>query len=349
MPPMIRCPPSPWRRFRALAAVLLLLACGCAPRFGGYTPVRGEARLYSGHFIAADGAVLPLRRWLPAGAASTAVVVALHGFNDYSNFFEAPAAYLSNHGVACYAYDQRGFGRAPGRGQWSGTAVYVDDLRDFVDQVRRHHRSVPVYLLGESMGGALAIAAATATPPPQVDGLILAAPAVWGRDTMPWYQRWLLAVLGRTAPGLHLTGEGLDILPSDNIDMLRALARDPLVIKETRVDAVYGLADLMDLALGRASRLRLPTLLLYGERDQVVPREPVYRMIAAMPGRPLVRTGFYERGYHLLLRDLQAERPWQDILAWIGDHRIAFPSGADRRLPRDVALASGQPELRRSD
>lgn len=66
-----------------------------------------------------------------------------------------------------------------------------------------------------------------------------------------------------------------------------------------------------------------------------MPKEPVFRMIASMPAG--VRTAFYEQGYHLLLRDLHADRPWSDIVAWIGDHGAALPSGSDRRQPRELA------------
>jgi alpha-beta hydrolase superfamily lysophospholipase len=183
------------------------------------------------------------------------------------------------------------------------------------------------------MGGAVAIVAMTGNNPPDADGVILVAPAVWGRETMPWYQRWLLAVTSHTVPWLRLTGEGLHILPSDNIEMLRALGRDPLVIKATRIDAMHGLADLMDQALARAEKLQQSTLVLYGEHDQVVPKEPVFRMLAKMSHEPQIRAAFYENGYHLLLRDLQAEKPWNDIAAWITDRTAPLPSGADKRAP----------------
>jgi hypothetical protein len=58
----------------------------------------------------------------------------------------------------------------------------------------------------------------------------LAAPALWARDFMPWYQRWLLGILSHTVPWLTLTGESVGVMASDNIEMLRALGRDPLVI-----------------------------------------------------------------------------------------------------------------------
>jgi len=57
-----------------------------------------EPKIEKEHFIAADGAKLPVRSWLPKDSAVKAVVVALHGFNDYSNAFTATGSYLSQAG-----------------------------------------------------------------------------------------------------------------------------------------------------------------------------------------------------------------------------------------------------------
>ena len=83
--------------------------------------------------------------------------------------------------------------------------------------------------------------------PACLSGVVLVAPAVWGWQTMPLLQQ--AALWSRHIPPRGLTGEGLDIRPSDNVEMLRALGRDPLVIKETRIDAIYGLTNLMEAAL----------------------------------------------------------------------------------------------------
>jgi alpha-beta hydrolase superfamily lysophospholipase len=268
---------------------------------------------------------------LPERGNAKAVIVALHGFNDYSNAFAMPGRYLSEHGIALYAYDQRGFGNSPGRGLWAGTDAYVDDLRQFTRLVGRNHPGRPLYILGESMGGAVAIVAMSSERPPVADGIILSAPAVWGRSTMPWYQRALLSISVSTVPSLQLTGESLGILPSDNIEMLRGLGRDPLVIKETRVDAIYGLVNLMDEALSRVDQLNKEVLVLYGEHDQVIPKEPVSLMLKKLSTTGTARVALYEQGYHLLLRDLGAAKPWADIAAWVADRSKPLPSGADRR------------------
>jgi len=311
----------------SITAAIVILSAACAPLENKPGKPVVQPKLAREHFTAADGVALPVRCWLPKTAAVKAVVVALHGFNDYSNSFVSTGKFLSLQGIACYAYDQRGFGRAPGRGLWSGVAAYTDDLSAFVLEVRKQYPGLPLYLLGESMGGAVTIVAMTGVNPPPVDGVILVAPAVWGRETMPWYQRWLLAVTAHTVPWMKLSGKGLNRTPSDNLEMRRALNRDPLVIKDTRIDTMYGLTNLMDKALLSAGRLQLPTLILYGKHDQIIPREPTFRMLATMA--QTTRKAFYENGYHMLLRDLQGDKPLSDIASWIADNNSALRYGRD--------------------
>jgi alpha-beta hydrolase superfamily lysophospholipase len=332
---MLHFPMSP----RVLLASALLLA-GCGPALKPVAPKAVTPALARAHFVAPDGAVLPVRAWLPANGPPKAAIVAVHGFNDYSRAFELPGRHLRSQGLAVYAYDQRGFGNAPGRGRWAGAEAYAADLRAFTGEIRRKHPGLPVYVLGESMGGAVAIVAMAAEQPPAADGVILSAPAVWARESMPWYQRALLAVTESTVPDLELTGGGLGVQASDNIEVLRGLGRDPLVIKATRVSAISGLADLMDAAQARAGRIRTPVLVLYGEKDEVIPKEPIAAMVKKLPARQGNRVGIYPAGYHLLLRDLHADRPEADIAAWIEDHARPLPSGSDRSAPAAGSLAS---------
>ncbi len=284
--------------------------------------------------IARDGAALPLRRWLPDGTPR-AVVLALHGFNDYSNAFADSGATFAASGVAVFAYDQRGFGAAPARGRWAGSDRLVDDALTATRLLRERYPGVPLYLLGESMGGAVAILASTRMDPSQAapDGVILLAPAVWGRSTMNVFERaglWLADLMPqvRWSPDLI----PVRIRASDNIPMLRALGADALVIKNTRADALTGLVDLMGEALDAAPRFRSRALMLYGERDEIVPRPPVMRFVAALPPGEAAhqRVALYPRGDHLLSRDLEGPLVVAGMLAWIERQDAPLPSGADR-------------------
>jgi acylglycerol lipase len=313
---------------------LLSAALGCSvPAQQERSPaVQREPSLLNDRAIMNDGFELPLQRWLPESEPQ-AVVLALHGFNDYRKAFAGVGPDLASRGIAVYAYDQRGFGATARRGNWAGTGRMIEDARAMVELLRVQHPDRPVYLLGESMGGAVSIAAVAAEAERLVDGVVLVAPAVWARKTMPWYQRWALAVARVIAPDWAPTGHALKRQASDNIAMLRALGRDPLVIKKTRIATVAGLADLMDVALASTPRLNTRTLILYGERDEIVPKRPTCRMLQALPDDINWRLGLYPGGYHMLMRDLNGERVIADIAQWILTPQQPLPSGyqADRQ------------------
>ncbi len=316
-------PPMPSKPFQYLLLLFcLFLLLGCTIR-----PVTAENRsdsapvLTDTSFISFDGTELPLKVWQPPNETRF-IFIALHGFNDYANFIKRGANFFTRHNILVYAYDQRGFGNAKVRGRWGGTEQMAGDLATLVRLVAQKHPSLPIYLLGHSMGGSVVVVTMTDPEPPAVAGVILVAPAVWARSTEPFYQRFALWVGAHTMPWLKLTGESLDRQPSDNTQMLRDLGKDPLVIKETRLDTIYGLQNLMDAGYERADRFNLTTLVLYGRNDEIIPKEPVldmfHRIPEPFPGRKQLI--LYENGYHMLMRDLQAEKVLQDIVDWVYDH-----------------------------
>jgi acylglycerol lipase len=322
---------------------LLLAACAaCAPRVQLYGPAEGPPRLESGSLVTPDGRRLPYAAW--SETEPKAVVVALHGFNDYRTAFEAPAKWLAGRGVITYAYDQRGFGEAPERGIWAGGQAMAEDAKAFVRLAAARHPGLPVYLMGDSMGCAVALLALADRDAPEVAGAILVAPAVWGGRAMNPAFRFGIWFAAHTTPWNYATGQGLRRVPSDNDEMLRKLGRDPLVIKQTRIDAVYGLTQLMGEAQDAAERVRVPLLVLYGDRDEIVPRGPVERMVAELkaPRRFVV----YREGYHMLLRDLQAETVWRDVAAWIADRSAPLPSGEERGPGRSILAGDPPPPVR---
>jgi len=289
-----------------------------------------HARLTPESVVMSDSYVLPMKAW-PSAGAPTAVVLAMHGFNDYSNAFDAVAHTFADDLIITYAIDQRGFGATEQHGIWAGHDTLQSDLIITVNLLCEKHSGLPLFLLGESMGGAVILSAAQQLERTCIQGVILLAPAVWGWQTMPWWQTVPLRMLAHTLPELKVDGEGLDIHPSDNVEMLRALGRDPLVIKETRIDAIYGLTDLMEAAVVNSGALRMPALILYGEHDEIIPPAPFCEMLNNLPDRATShwRLMLYSNGYHMLSRDLQGEVVIQDMVIWIQDQRSWLPSGQE--------------------
>lgn len=304
--------------FLSLAA--LLGACATPYKYP-QDPARATPALYHDYAVMDDGYRLPVRQW-GNPETSVAIVLAVHGLNDYSRGFESTGSYLAQQQLTLLSYDQRGFGSTAGHGYWHGSQRMIDDSLIMLKLLQQKYPGKPLFLLGESMGGAIVLASLHQQhhePGNTIAGAVLIAPAIWSRQWMPWYQRALLWLAAHTVPAKPLTGEGLDLKPSDNIEMLQAMGRDPLVIKATRVDVLYGVTNLMDLATKTSTDSKQPVLILYGKHDQIVPREPTCEWLYILPNenKAMREIIIYEHGYHMLNRDLQAQNVLDDITRWV--------------------------------
>jgi alpha-beta hydrolase superfamily lysophospholipase len=298
-----RSRPSGW-----LIALGLTLA-GCAVG-GPLAPPSGPAPAPA--LEAVDGTPLALSEW-PAEQPK-AVILAVHGYGDYgpSTFTDA-ARFWTGQGIATYAYDQRGFGRNASFGHWPGAETLVADLLATARQLRARHPCLPLIVAGHSMGGGVALAAAGQGL--DADGLVLAAPAIWGGDELNPIYRFVAWSAAAIVPERRFTGEGVvRIQASDNIEALRALGRDPHYLRPPSAREMFGLVRITDMAAKAAETVELPTLLLLGEKDQIVPNDRVRRVFARLTGPR--REIAYPEGWHLLFRDLQARAVWRDVADW---------------------------------
>jgi acylglycerol lipase len=293
-------------------------------------PVESGFRPDQGVFIAQDGARLGLTVWRAEGTAQPEyVVVGVHGMSDYAGAFHMAAPYWARHGVTTYAYDQRGFGRSPNKGIWPQEELLREDLRTAVASARARYPEAVITVVGISMGAAVAMTAFGSDNPPDADRLILSGPALRGWGAMnPLYRLSLFASAYSNPGWLVVPPPGIvKIEPSDNNAMLRRTWSDPHMTYRTRIDQVYGLVSLMEAAHRAAPALRasVPVLVGYGARDIVVPEAGARRTARVLPEH--VRTVYYPDGYHMLLRDLQAETVHADYLAFIRDPSALLPSG----------------------
>jgi len=293
-----------------LAAAFLAQACVSFP---DAPPVAVTPAINGDVLISFDGAALGLTVW--QAEAPHAVILALHGMNDYSNAFALPGAWWAHHAsITTYALDQRGFGRSPAFGVWAGEEIMKADLRAAIDAIRSRHPGLPVYVLGHSMGAAV-VMAAHADKPLDGDGLILASPGVWGGAALPVFYRLTLNIAASIAPGKKLTGERAIRQSTDNIPVLRKMLADPLVIKGTRLDAILGVVRVMGAANNRADEVGGDILFLVGERDEIIPVKAMNKVSGKLSGDVDIR--HYQDGWHLLFRDIQAQTVWRDVAAWI--------------------------------
>lgn len=297
---------------RHLLALALALPAACARDPSGPMPL-----------AAPDDDRLVMHEFLPA-ASPRAVILALHGYGDAGDltFGRAAAAWTARR-IAVFAPDQRGFGSNPSRRHWPGTDALASDALSHARTLRARFPGLPLIVVGHSMGGGVALVAASRGL--DADGLVLAGPAIAGGDALGDVSRTAARLLATALPERRWTGEGIvRIQPTDNLDALRTVDADPRHYGDPSSRELYGLVLLMDRAAEAAPSVYLPTLVMMGERDEVLAPEDVQRIALRIPG--LTRFILYPRGWHWLFRDLQAPRVWADTGDFaLGVTRTDFP------------------------
>lgn len=347
---------------RAGLLALAAVASGCAPvQQGPLEPLaKPDAAISDTWFTSFDGAQLGLDVYparapstgagpcddgagvdLSSGASACAaaaevysvepdvVIIAVHGMNDYAGAFRAAGAWWQANGATVYAYDQRGFGRSPGWMIWPRHDVMRKDMVTLVEAARRRHPQAKIAVVGESMGAAVAITAFSEPGVTQPDALIMSGPGLRGWGALPWFYSASLWVSSHVRPDwVVVPPPGVRVVATDNNAKLREMWFNPLVQKSNRIDSVFGVVSIMEEADQRISAIpaSTPALLLYGAKDEIIPREGVERATAKMPAH--VRTAYYVDGYHMLMNDLQAPKVWADILSFTRSPESPLPSGA---------------------
>jgi alpha-beta hydrolase superfamily lysophospholipase len=274
---------------------------------------RHTPALTTDDLLTGDGARLPITSWQPGGPP-TAVVLGLHGYGDYRKAFDLAGRWLAPRGVAVYAYDQRGFGETQSRGYWAGADTLIDDCADAVRVLREAHPGVPLAVLGESMGGSVALAGLGDGDVVGADRLILAAPAV--RGGVPLRQLHDLALrlasLALPWPAVELRRGGRPWL--DPEESMR-LADDPLILRQLSVGTYDGLIELANRATADAANALPPTLLLYGELDGAIPRVAIDDLAVRLGECCTLR--LYPERHHLVLHETDADAVFADCLTWL--------------------------------
>ena len=302
-------------KMRFLLISLACFLCSACVSYPVPTAPTATPALVGEDIISFDGTLLPIRTW--HADTPKAVIIALHGMNDHAGMWRDAAQYWAGQGISVYAYDQRGFGRTAARGRWPGAATLREDLIAVSAAIRTSHPDIPILVLGHSMGGGVVLTSMT-TGKLGADGVILAAPAVWGGSQMPIFYRASLNLAAMLAPGKTLTGERARRQASDNIEALRAMAVDPLMVRDTRLDATLGVVRLMGEAWRASETACGRVLFLAGDKDEIIPPKSLARAAARLSGDVTIHT--YSDGWHLLFRDLQRKKVWADVSDWALNH-----------------------------
>ncbi|GAA4342772.1 alpha/beta hydrolase [Variovorax defluvii] len=264
-----------------------------------------------------DGETLALHEWpLAPGDAARAVVVLVHGIGEHAGRYAHVAARLNDWGFAARAADHYGHGASTGpRGGLPSVMRLVDDLALVVDDTRRRFESLPLVLLGHSLGG-LVSASFVARAVRPVDALVMSSPAL--DPGLSLFHQGLIAGLSRVAPTVRV-GNGLDErYLSHDPSVVRAYRDDPLCHDRIGARLARFLADEGAVVQSAAPNWRVPTLLIYAGDDRLVKPEGSRRFAEAAPVTVLSATCFPAL-YHEIFNELDALPVFDTLGRWLDD------------------------------
>jgi alpha-beta hydrolase superfamily lysophospholipase len=271
-----------------------------------------------GRFPGHGGVPLYYQAWTPAEKPYRAVLVNLHGLGDHSGLYPHVGSYFPSRGLAVYAYDMRGNGRSPGqRAFLKHWDEYRGDLDAFLRKLRNWEPGLPIFLLGNSLGG-LVVLDYVLHRPEGVAGVIAAAPALGAVGVPPILMR-LGRVMSRIWPRFSLrVGMDLSGLARDSA-VVEAVLSDPLFHRRGTARLSTEVTAAIDRVQAGASTLAVPLLILHGSEDRMVPPDGSRRFFASVrfPDREFRE---YPGGYHGLFADWGHETVLRDVERWIDSH-----------------------------
>jgi acylglycerol lipase len=277
--------------------------------------VRLQAELKETGMGSAD--VIPCFSWTTAKGSAKAVLLCIHGLGLHGGTYRLFGEQMSKRGVATYALDMRGFGK------WQQTDSCIlnfpkclEDIRNKIAELREKHPGLPIYLVGESLGGAITVRYAVEFGD-TIDGMILCAPARELADHKAELFITLLKFLANPRRKVCLADSVFRSSP--NVTALKQL--DPDVRTEFTPRELIHLCAFLRGSTKRLSRLpNVPVLFIQGMGDALIKPRSTLRFFERIPGndKDLLIIGDAQ---HLIFQNMMVPRKAvQAVENWIVDH-----------------------------
>jgi pimeloyl-ACP methyl ester carboxylesterase len=224
-------------------------------------------------------------------------VILLHGFGACAYTWRHLAPALAGT-RRVFALDLKGHGLSdkPQDGRYT-----VNDQAEMVAAFIRGRNLEDAVLIGNSLGGAVALMTyfqLREEQPGRIQGLVLIASAGYPQK-LPWFVRLarapVLSNLGRLLPPRFVTGLVLrkcfydkDKITDEMIDTYAYNGSLPGAAEALRQTALQIIPPDMEAVISRYQTVRVPTLIIWGEQDEVVPLESGRNFHRDIPGSRLV-------------------------------------------------------------
>ena len=246
-------------------------------------------------------------------------VLIIHGISEHSGRHLNTVDALNANGYEAIRFDLRGAGRSGGVRQWVDRfSDYVDDTAEVANWIHRELDPLPFFVLGHSMGGAVAIYF-TAHYQSLMQGLILSAPAYLAGDSISK----LLIAVGKVAvfltPNLRIPKSSAPTDVSRDPAVVEAYLKDPLACHFNTLRQGNELLKAMKKIPDEITKLSLPILFLHGTSDTIVKMQGSFELVRNVASSDKILQ-ILPNVFHEPHNDYDKQAYFDLVTRWIRNH-----------------------------
>ena len=256
--------------------------------------------------------------WLPE-IDSKAILIVIHGLAEHTGRYGNLINYFVPRDYAIYAFDLEGHGRSEGiRGYVDCFSCYLDDMRTFIDIVKRENPHKRLIMIGNSMGGQLAVAYA-ADNQKELAGLIVSAPLLKIGLSVSPIHIVVAKILSAIMPKIGVAVLDAREISKDKV-VVDAYMSDPLVYRgKTTARLGAEILNLINRLPRRFPDIRLPILIMYGTEDRLT-NLAGSDLLNQKVGSQDKMLKVYKGLYHEIFNEPEHEKVMADVEEWLEAH-----------------------------
>ncbi len=256
------------------------------------------------------------RTWIP-DANIIANLVLIHGYGEHCTRYDNFCNRLNSFGIQVFSYDQRGFGRSPGKRGWiNNFDELLFDLDSFIALLSEELKARASFIMGHSMGGMVVARYAETRERLPFKGLIFSSPFLAINENVPKFLVKISKFIAKALP----------FLPVSKVDNT-GLSKDPEVVKQADEDPLCYhksvkawtgnvFIEVINQINADMKKIFLPVIILHGKKDKIVPYSGSVSLYQDISSKDKTLE-LFEEGYHELWNDYEKEEFIDKVSKWI--------------------------------
>lgn len=221
--------------------------------------------------------------WCDPTVPMKSILCCVHGLGLHHKSFDSFARRVAPRGIVTISFDVRGFGTyLDSKGQDElQIQDCVDDLKEVIKLIREDHPDKPLFVLGESMGGAIALHMA-AEAPDLLDGVICSVPSgVRHQGTNTAIKVGLNYLTGKNRP-MNI-GDKVIKQATDQPSLRDEWSNDPAARLSLTPKELVNFQSFMNSNVQAAKKItKTPVILFQGDNDRLVKKTGTYDLFEAI-------------------------------------------------------------------